>query len=162
MTGKLSDIQLKRRVKSTPALGTSLTSEGCHFSLYSEHATSVWLCLFAKDGKETQRIPLQDRAGGRWFTFVKGITEGQLYGYRVAGPNRDDNTDTFNPNKLLIDPYARSLTGNLNWHVSMQPQGKYREMDSAPWVPKAIVQRSHFDWEGVSASPYFSHRTYRL
>lgn len=137
---------MKRNVQSPPPLGANVSDSGCHFSIYSEHATSVWLCLFTDDGKETHRIPLQDRAGGRWFTFVDGARPGQHYAYRVAGPNGNVHTPTFNPNKLLIDPYARKLTGTLHWHESLQAQQEFAELDSADCVPKAVVDSDDFDW----------------
>ncbi|MEL7460593.1 MAG: glycogen debranching protein GlgX [Pseudomonadota bacterium] len=95
-------------------LGAHVTKDGVNFAVFSDHATAVTLCLFDDDGAET-RIDLPERDGGVWYGAVKGIKPGQLYGYRVSGPYRPDEGHRFNPNKLLIDPYARALTGHPNW-----------------------------------------------
>jgi isoamylase len=91
-------------------LGATFDGEGVNFALFSAHAERVDLCLFSDDGrKETARIALTERDGDIWHVHVSGLTPGTKYGYRVHGPYRPEDGHRFNPNKLLIDPYAKQL-----------------------------------------------------
>jgi glycogen operon protein len=125
--------------------------------LYAENATGVELCLF--DGpnqpKERSRIRFKERTHHVWHAYVPGIQPGQLYGYRVHGPFEPSQGHRFNPNKLVIDPYAKALSGTVNWHNSLfgykmgDDMGdlSYSDEDSAPFIPKCVVTDPRFDWE---------------
>jgi isoamylase len=97
--------------------GATYNGDGANFALYSEHATGVELCLFdseERSAKET-RIPLTEVTAHVWHAYLPGIEPGQLYGYRVHGPYEPREGLRFNPNKLLIDPYARAIQGRVDW-----------------------------------------------
>src|SRR5689334_8701169 len=89
-------------------LGAIWDGNGVNFALYSEHASSVELCLVDDSGGET-RIPLRERTAFVWHVYLPGIGPGQRYGYRVNGPYEPQRGLRFNPNNLLLDPYAKSL-----------------------------------------------------
>lgn len=139
-------------------LGATYDGEGVNFALYADNATCVELCLFDApfDEKETTRIKITERSHQIWHVYIPDLRPGQLYGYRVHGPYDPKNGHRFNPNKLLIDPYAKALSGNIDWHDSLwgyeigHPAGdlSFSELDSAPYVPKAVVVDENFDWEG--------------
>ncbi len=141
-----------------PALGATPTAGGIRFALFSAHATAVELCLFADaaDGVETERIPLTAGADGVWRVEVPGLGPGTLYGYRVHGPYAPEQGHRFNPAKLLIDPWARALTGSVRWHPALAshpdgPPGATPDRgpdprDSAAAMPKCIVLDPAFDW----------------
>lgn len=129
-------------------LGASCRDGGVNFALYSAHAERVELCLFDRAGRdETVRLTLPDCSDGVWHGFVPGIGAGQRYGYRVHGPYEPEAGHRFNAHKLLIDPYARLLAGELAWSDASYGfrQGDRREdlsfdtRDSAPGVPKSVV-----------------------
>src|SRR5215467_12861229 len=96
-------------------LGATWDGRGVNFALFSAHASAVDLCLFKLNRRqhETQRIRLPLRTDQVWHGYLKGVKPGQLYGYRVHGPYAPDKGHRFNPNKLLIDPYARRLHGRI-------------------------------------------------
>ncbi|MBX5492938.1 MAG: glycogen debranching protein GlgX [Chloroflexi bacterium] len=128
---------------------------GTNFALFSEHATRVELCLFNDPwGPEVERIALPKRTRHVWHGFVVGVRPGQLYGYRVYGPYAPRLGQRFNPAKLLIDPYARAIAGQVDWS---QPVFGYRfgrrsedltrdVRDSARGIPKCVVVDPAFDW----------------
>ena len=96
-------------------LGATWDGAGVNFALFSEFATSVELCLFAgaaHDGA-AESVRVTEVTGHVWHTYVPGVGPGQLYGYRVGGPFDPDQGQRFNRNKLLVDPYARALVGNV-------------------------------------------------
>jgi isoamylase len=139
-------------------LGPTWDGKGTNFSIFSECADSVELCLFDEDGKET-RIPLTERTAFNWHGYLPGIGPGQRYGYRVHGAYDPASGNRFNPAKLLIDPYAKAIEGIVNWdeanvlpyvpnpgdeNADLEPDDE----DSAPAVPKSIVVDEGFDWEG--------------
>lgn len=132
-------------------LGANSDGEGTNFALFSDCATGVELCLFDDAGQET-RLDLPDMAGGIWYGYLPGIRPGQLYGYRVHGPFDPANGHRFNPAKLLIDPYARALHGDLIWDDALfgYPMGEddlvRDDRDSAAFLPKAVVVDPDFDW----------------
>ena len=95
-------------------LGATWDGQGVNFALFSEHASGVDLCLFSDGGEET-RLPLREVTAHVWHGYVRGLGPGQLYGYRVGGPYLPEHGHRFNPHKLLIDPYARALHGQINW-----------------------------------------------
>lgn len=136
-------------------MGASFDGDGVNFALFSAHAEKVELCLFSPDGRrELTRIPLRDRDGDIWHVHVGGLTPGTLYGYRVHGPYVPEQGHRFNPNKLLIDPYARALHGRLKWSDALMGYkvGSPREdlsfdtRDSAFAVPKSVVADTTFNW----------------
>ncbi|MEO0573979.1 MAG: glycogen debranching protein GlgX [Pseudomonadota bacterium] len=125
-------------------LGATARDGGVNFALYSAAATDVELCLFDADGQQTHRLKMPAQHADVWHGFVPNIAAGQRYGYRVHGPWAPDAGHWFNPSKLLIDPYARALSGNVTWHPALfasnasQPALFY-SVDSAPYIPRGIV-----------------------
>jgi isoamylase len=137
-------------------LGATWDGYGTNFALFSEHATAVWLCLFdQRRPKEMSRIELRSRTGHVWHCYLPGVSPGQHYGYRVDGPYQPSLGHRFNSAKLLIDPYARALAGELDWSAPVY--GYLREdsfddlvpdlRDDAAGVPKCVVVNDAFDWE---------------
>src|SRR6476660_4175932 len=102
-------------------LGATWDGEGVNFALFSENATGVELCLFdhPDQEKETHSIRIEERTNQVWHVFLPEARPGQLYGFRVSGPYEPQAGHRFNPNKLLIDPYAKALHGDLRWSESM-------------------------------------------
>ncbi len=136
--------------------GATWDGTGVNFSVYSEKATAVELCLFDEvDSKESECIAVRECTGYTWHAYLPGVKLGQLYGYRIHGPYNPERGERCNPAKLLIDPYAKALAGRLNWDA---PVFGYKlgdpgedlscdEQDDAWGVPKSVVTSSHFDWE---------------
>jgi glycogen operon protein len=134
---------------------------GVNFAIYSENATAVELCLFNELGSAQQEtIRIKESTGRVWHCYVPGLSIGQLYGYRIHGPYEPEKGLRFNPAKLLIDPYAKSVAGSVNWDY---PIFGYRlgdpkqdlscdSQDDAAGVPKSVVTTSQFDW-GNDHSP---------
>ena len=136
-------------------MGASLTGEGVNFAVFSAHAERIELCLFTPDGrKETARLPFQERDGDIWHIHVSGLTPGTVYGFRAHGPYAPELGHRFNPNKLLLDPYARALEGRLRWSDALMgykigsARGdlSFDTRDSAFAVPKAMVTDPSFSW----------------
>ena len=137
-------------------LGATWDGIGVNFAIFSENAARIELCLFEDLGanaKET--ISLLETTGHVWHCYIPGLSIGQLYGYRVYGPYDPERGLRFNPAKLLIDPYAQALAGEVDW---AQPIFPYKpggedadlqidETDDAPGVPKGVVATSVFDWQ---------------
>ena len=154
-----------------PPLGATWDGTGAAFALWSQHATAVDLCLFepAGDGpawRERERVRLAAGADGVWHGRIAGAGPGLRYGYRVHGPYEPWHGHRFNPAKLLVDPYARALDGELTWHDALNgyrpddPEGGVPDpRDSAAHVPKAVVVRSDFDWEDDRPPRTPWHRT---
>jgi isoamylase len=139
-------------------LGASWDGNGTNFSLFSEHAEDVDLCLFDDAGKET-RIDMQGRRALNWHCYLPGVGPGQRYGFRVHGRYEPAAGHRFNPAKLLIDPYAKAIEGVVDWvHdanvLPYVPNGdedadlEPDDEDDAAAVPKAVVIDDAFDWEG--------------
>jgi glycogen operon protein len=143
-------------------MGASFDGDGVNFAVFSAHAEKVELCLFSPDGrKELCRLPLRERYGDVWHIHVGGVVPNTLYGYRVHGPYQPEAGHRFNPAKLLIDPYARKLSGRLKWSDALMGYkvGSSRgdlsidTRDSAFAVPKSVVAlESNFNW-GNDVSP---------
>ena len=145
---------------NTPdSLGPVLTETGVHFSLYSENATRVELCLFdAIDAvQESQRIPLDKHTDHIWRVQVPQAGPGCLYGYRVHGPYDPPQGHRFNPAKLLIDPYAKTLGRPVTWHETLfsvpdhtlpKMQEEPDTRDNAAHAPLCQVVDTAFDWQG--------------
>ena len=136
-------------------LGATWDGEGVNFALYSEHATGVELCLFDESGEtEVERIPLCEVTAHIWHAYILGLGPGQRYGFRVSGPFAPEEGHRFNPNKLLLDPYARAISGSVSWEapVFAYPLGHpdedlaFDERDDAWGMPKSVVAHSYFDW----------------
>jgi isoamylase len=134
-------------------LGAVFDGAGTNFSLFSEIAERVELCLFDEDGRET-RIDLPEVTGYCWHGYLPTIEPGQRYGYRVHGPWRPEHGHCCNPAKLLLDPYAKAIDGQVHWDEAVFP---YRfkdgpetrnDTDSAPFMPKCVVHQPYFDWSG--------------
>jgi len=127
-------------------MGASLTASGVNFAVFSAHASRMVLCLFDAAGAETQRIDLPARTGDIWHGHIAGLAAGQHYGLRAHGPYAPDQGHRFNPHKLLIDPYARQITGKPIWHDALlgyDPAAgleSFSTLDSAPYMPRAVVQ----------------------
>lgn len=129
--------------------GASFDGKGTNFALFSDHATSVTLCLFSADGSsETDRIPLKECTNGIWHGYLDDVKPGQRYGYRVDGPWAPQEGQRFNVNKLLLDPYARKLSGHIKWDNSLfgytitgeaDADLVMDQRDSAAFMPKGVV-----------------------
>jgi isoamylase len=133
--------------------GATWDGSGVNFALFSANATKVEVCLFDRDGKaETQRIELPEYRDEIWHGYVPGVAPGTVYGYRVYGPWAPAEGHRFNPNKLLLDPYARAHIGALKWDPAVfgykvgQGDLVFDERDSAPFMPKSVVVDPNFDW----------------
>lgn len=143
-----------------PRLGANFDGEGVNFAVFSQNATRMQLCLFSPAGEETHRIDLPERDGDVWHGYITGLRPGQRYGYRAHGPYRPDEGHRFNPNKLLIDPYAKRLTGYPRWSDALMGYTvgsraadlSYDPRDSAADMPKCIVENPSFAW-GVDPRP---------
>lgn len=137
-------------------LGASWEGSGVNFAIYSAHAVGVDLCLFEQHGlRETARVPMIHRTGDIWHCFLPSARPGTVYGFRVHGPYAPKDGHRFNPDKLLIDPYAKSLIGDLRWDDALFGfrQGAKQEWradsrDSQQFVPKCVVIDPTFNWEG--------------
>jgi glycogen operon protein len=129
-------------------LGAHFDGEGTNFALFSANADKVELCLFSETGGvETKRLALPERTGSVWHGYLPEAGPGTRYGYRVHGPFAPDRGHRFNPNKLLLDPYARELCGAFTDHKDLlgydgaDPRGdlSFSSRDSAPYVPRSVV-----------------------
>ena len=137
-------------------LGATYDGTGTNFSLFSEVAERVELCLFDADGTE-HRVDVAEVDAFCWHAYLPRIGVGQRYGFRVHGPWAPGQGHRCNPNKLLIDPYAKALEGNVDWSNACfgydfdDPESR-NDVDSAPHVPKAVVISPYFDW-GADRAP---------
>lgn len=136
-------------------LGATLSSEGVNFALFSAHATGVDLCLFDEnDPLREERVRMVEHTEEVWHTFIPGLKAGQLYGFRVYGPYDPPNAYRFNPSKLLVDPYARAIAGNIKWGDEMfgyvignPDEDLTRDFrNNAAGMPKSVVIDGSFDW----------------
>jgi glycogen operon protein len=149
-------------------LGATWDGKGVNFALFTENATGVELCLFeSPDGINEQRLKLEEKTNGIWHGYVPGIGPGQLYGFRVDGPYEPQLGHRFNPNKLLLDPYAKAISGTINWNDALfsyivgspEEDLSYSEADSAMYLPKSVVIDPTFDWEGDRRPNIPLHKT---
>ncbi|HYD55557.1 MAG TPA: glycogen debranching protein GlgX [Burkholderiales bacterium] len=136
-------------------LGATWDGLGVNFALFSAHATKVELCLFDLSGEqEIDRIEMPEYTDEVWHCYLPDARPGTVYGYRVHGPYEPDAGHRFNPNKLLIDPYARKLVGQLKWHDALfgytighaDKDLSFDPRDSAPYAQKAQVIDPAFTW----------------
>ena len=133
-------------------LGATYDGAGTNFALYSGNADRVELCLFDDDGAET-RHPLREQDVLVWHGYLPGVQPGQRYGYRVHGPYDPDTGQRCNAAKLLLDPYAKAVDGQVDWDESVfgyhfgEPDSR-NDDDSGARVPKGVVVNPYFDWTG--------------
>jgi glycogen operon protein len=129
-------------------LGATFDGDGTNFALFSAFAERVELCLFDAAGREVARVDLPEYTNEIWHGYLPGVGPGQRYGYRVHGPYDPEAGHRFNPHKLLVDPYARRLAGEIAWgpavygyRLSQDADADltFDTTDSAPFVPKAVV-----------------------
>ncbi len=140
--------------------GANWDGAGVNFSLFSENATGVELCLYddREENLEINRIAITEQTDRVWHIYLQGAKPGLRYGYRVHGPYEPNKGHRFNPAKLLVDPYARSIDGFLRWDDALfgytvgHPDGDLSrdDRDSAPFVPKSVVVDPYFDWRSDS------------
>ncbi len=158
MGGRVTAISKRRVREGLPyPRGATWDGQGVNFSLFSAHATKVEVCLFDSSGQmETDRIELPEYTDQVFHGWIEGIGPGQPYGYRVYGPYAPEEGHRFNPNKLLLDPYARGHTGELTWDPACYgytigaPEGdlSFDTRDSAKFMPKCVIVDPGFDWHG--------------
>jgi glycogen operon protein len=148
-------------------LGATWDGEGVNFALFSENATAVDLCLFDSKTNKEKRIRVKEVDNHIWHLYIPKLKPGQLYGYRVYGPYEPQNGHRFNPNKLLIDPYAKAISGRIEWSSAIfgyevgshEEDLSFSEEDSASFMPKSVVIDPSFDWEGDKAPKIPYHKT---
>jgi isoamylase len=138
-------------------LGATWDGTGVNFALFSENATGVELCLFDAEGnsEESARIRVRERTDQVWHCYLPDIRPGQFYGYRVHGPYEPQRGHRFNPAKLLLDPYAKAITGRIKWSSDLfayKLGGPHEDLEpdlenSAGGVPKCVVVDNAFTWE---------------
>ncbi len=136
-------------------LGARWDGEGTNFAVFSENATAVWLCLFDDGGKE-HRLELRRGTAFVWHGYVPHVRPGTRYAFRVDGPFEPGAGHRFNPNKLLLDPYARAITGDIDWGEEVfgyrfdDPAAdlSHNDGDSASRMPRSVVVDESFDWGG--------------
>ncbi len=131
-------------------LGANYDGWGTNFSIFSEAAERIELCLFDVHGRET-RFPLPEASGLVRHGYIPNVTPGTHYGYRVYGPWNPQEGQLCNPAKLLLDPYAKAVTGTISWNDAVFPHkqnntGELEETDSTPFVPKGVITNTFFDW----------------
>ncbi len=140
---------------SAAPLGATWDGSGTNFALFSAHAERVELCLFESDGiTEITSIELPEFTHEVWHGYLPDVRPGQLYGYRVYGPYAPEEGHRFNPNKLVLDPYAKALAGELIWDDALfgytvgdkDEDLSYDTRDSAPFMPKCQVIDPAFTW----------------
>ncbi|HUG84049.1 MAG TPA: glycogen debranching protein GlgX [Euzebya sp.] len=134
-------------------LGVSWDGRGVNVAVFSEVADAVEICLFGDgpDAAEEHRIPLEDSTGFVWHAYLPGVGPGQRYGVRVHGPWDPSRGQVVNPEKLLIDPYAKAIEGDITWSSAcfgfdQANPSRPDTTDSAPYVPKCVVVNPFFDW----------------
>jgi isoamylase len=161
----LYDSERTVRPGSPFPLGATWDGSGTNFALFSAYATRVELCLFDQNGKEVERIPLPEFTDEIWHGYLHGMRPGQLYGYRVHGPYEPDEGHRFNPNKLLLDPYAKSIKGFLSWNDALfgyvvghpDKDLSFDVRDSAPFMPKCEIVDPAFTWGRDRPAPWRWH-----
>ncbi len=133
-------------------LGATWDGAGTNFSVFSEVAERVELCLLDEQGNQTQAHDLREVTAHCWHGYLPGIGPGQRYGYRVHGPWAPARGLRCNPAKLLLDPYAKAVEGQVTWDEAVfpyrfaEPEDTRNDADSAPFVPRAAVIEPSFDW----------------
>ncbi|TQJ92338.1 glycogen debranching protein GlgX [Streptomyces sp. SLBN-31] len=138
------------RPGQTAPLGATFDGAGTNFAVFSEVAERVELCLFDEDGSE-ERVALKEVDGFVHHIYLPDVGPGRRYGFRVHGPYRPESGERCNPNKLLLDPYAKAIEGHVEWNEALFPYhfqdtDRYNDLDSAPYMPKSVVVNPYFDW----------------
>ncbi len=136
--------------------GATWDGKGTNFALFSAHAEKVEVCLFdPTGGQEVERVALPEYTNQIWHGYLPNVTPGTIYGYRVYGPYEPENGHRFNPNKLLLDPYACAHFGKLKWdpaifgyNMESGDDTTFDERDSAPFMLKCTVADPEFSWQG--------------
>jgi isoamylase len=137
--------------------GAAWDGKGTNFAIFSAHATKVEVCIFDERGeREVDRVELPEYTNQIWHGYLPDIGPGAIYGYRVHGPYEPDQGHRFNPNKLLLDPYAVAHMGELQWNPAIfgykmesTDDLTFDERDSAPFMPKSVVVDPNFNWSGA-------------
>ncbi|MBS3803205.1 MAG: glycogen debranching protein GlgX [Oleiphilaceae bacterium] len=138
-------------------LGATWDGEGVNFAIFSEHAQKIELCLFDHSGeREIERIVMPERTNLVWHGYLPDARPDLLYGYRVHGPYLPKEGHRFNPDKLLLDPYAKAITGRVRWSDALfgyrirhkKKDLSYDDRDSASGMPRSRVVDTSFNWEG--------------
>ncbi|MBN2372859.1 glycogen debranching protein GlgX [bacterium] len=155
-----------RQFKTSPgkpdSLGASIQGNAVQFAIFSRHATGITLCLFDKpeDSEPAIEIKLDkrlNRTGEVWHILLEGLKKGVYYLYRAEGPYEPQSGHRFNPNKLLLDPYARAVTGNFDWNLadsrgydpgSSEKDISFSTISDAAGMPKCIIYDDNFEWQG--------------
>ena len=155
-------------------LGATWDGQGVNFALYAENASGVELCLFdsKEEHKESRKIKIEERTHQVWHSYVPGLKPGQLYGYRVYGRYEPQNGHRFNPNKFLIDPYAKAISDTLHWHDALfgyevgneHADLSFSDVDGIPFMPRSVVIDPNFNWEDdkFPRIPYHKTIVYEL
>ncbi|WP_055549529.1 glycogen debranching protein GlgX [Streptomyces sp. NBRC 110028] len=144
-------------------LGATYDGAGTNFAVFSEAATRIELCLLHDDGSETA-VELRETDGFVRHAYLPGIMPGQRYGFRVHGPYAPENGDRCNSAKLLLDPYARAISGKINWGEEVygyhfHRPDKRNDLDSAPHTMASVVVNPYFDWGDDRPPRTDYHRT---
>ncbi|MGH9128342.1 MAG: glycogen debranching protein GlgX [Acidimicrobiales bacterium] len=131
-------------------LGATFDGTGTNFAVFSDMAEAVELCLFGEDGSET-RVEVDEVDALCWHVYLPGVQPGQRYGYRMRGPHDASKGQRCNPSKLLLDPYAKAVEGEVRWDPAVfgyrfDDHDAPNDDDSAPFVPRCIVTNPYFDW----------------
>lgn len=139
-------------------LGATWDGKGVNFAIFAANASSVELCLFPDSSSDQEiRIPLQERSRYIWHIYVHELSPGQCYGYRIDGPYEPLQGHRYNANKVLIDPYAKAISGPVEWHDALfgyelgTDDLTMSRSDNAKFIPKAVVIDPNYDWEGDTA-----------
>ncbi len=152
-------MNLKVRPGRPLPLGAHLIDHVARFAIFSRHATQIWLLLFddALAAEPTHIIEIKNKTGDIWHVEIEGVTVGQFYGYRVDGPYRPEEGHRFDKYKLLVDPYAKAITGNFSWSRG-DARGfdvnsplydlSFSTLDDTLGMPKCILINDDFDWQG--------------
>jgi isoamylase len=150
-------VRSRVREGSPNAHGAIWDGKGTNFTMFSASATKVEVCLFdSQGGTELERIALPEYTDEIWHGYIPDVGPSSVYGFRVHGPYEPTAGHRFNPNKLLLDPYARAHVGEIKWGpecfgYTIGAEGddlSFDERDSAPFVPKCVVVDPNFDWQG--------------
>ncbi|MDT4993419.1 MAG: isoamylase [Actinoplanes sp.] len=131
-------------------LGATYDGTGTNFAIFSEIAEAVELCLFDPSGNE-RKVQLHEQDAFVWHAYLPGVEPGQRYAYRVYGPYDPGRGLRCNPHKLLLDPYARAVDADIEWHPSLYAYDfdnpdEMSDLDSAPYMAKGVVVNPYFDW----------------
>jgi len=155
-------------------LGSNWDGEGTNFAIFSEHAEKVELCFYDRQHPfhETARIEIIERSHQIFHCYIPGIGPGDLYGFRVHGPYEPSEGHRFNPNKLVLDPYAKAFCGDIEWNDALfgfelgaeNGDLSFSEADSGPYMPKCVVIDASYDWEDDQPprTPYQKSVIYEL